>query len=98
MSDRIISTASYAAVFALLLGLLALTVAAAHLPLGEWSVVTALSIAAAKAVLIGLYFMHLRHADNLVRVFSLAGLFWLLLLMTLVMADYVTRPDLGSAF
>ena len=92
MPERIVSTTVYATVLAVLMGLLALTVYAAQFPLGEWSAVVALSIAAAKTLLIALFFMHWDRAGSLIRVFSLAGLLWLLLLMTLVLADYM-RPE-----
>ena len=43
-----------------LLVLLGLTVGAAYIPLGPFNTVTAMSIAVAKAIIIALYFMHLR--------------------------------------
>lgn len=53
--------------------------------------VAGLCIAAVKALLVALVFMRLRRETPLVRLFSAAGLFWLLLLMGLTLTDYLTR-------
>jgi cytochrome c oxidase subunit 4 len=80
-----------AAVLLSLLGLLAISVIAAHYPLGAWSSGVALSIAAMKAGLVAWYFMHLRDESNLIRVFSLAGVFCLMIMLTLLTTDYSDR-------
>jgi len=82
---------TYIKVWAALLGLLALTVGAAYVPLGPFNTITAMSIAVTKAVIIALYFMHLRYSPRLTWVFAGAGFFWLLLLFTLALSDYATR-------
>ena len=82
---------TYIKVWAALLGLLALTVGAAYIPLGPFNTITAFSIAVTKAVIIGLYFMHLRYSPRLMWVFAGAGFFWLLLLFTFALGDYATR-------
>lgn len=43
------------------------------------------------AALILSFFMGLRSADNLLRVFALAGAMWLTFMLTLTMADYSAR-------
>lgn len=83
--------AAHLLVFVALLGLLALTVAAAFWPLGPWSVVVALAIAAAKAALVMVFFMQLRHRSGLVSVFAIGGFFWLSILFALTYADLLTR-------
>lgn len=87
-------------VYLALLLLLGLTAGVAYLPLGHFNVVLALAIALAKAALIGLYFMELLAARKLVWVFAGAGLFWLGILFTLSLSDYLTRGWLpwGSGF
>jgi caa(3)-type oxidase subunit IV len=75
-----------------LLGLLVLTVAGAHLPLGSFNVVLALGIAATKALLVGLFFMHLRRPDPLLRLAASAAGLWILFLFALSFADLLTRP------
>jgi len=87
---------TYITVWAGLLILLGLTVGAAYVPLGPFNTITAVSIAVTKAVIIALYFMHLRYSPRLIWVFAGAGFFWLLILFTLAMGDYETRRWLPS--
>ena len=91
MSERIISERAYYAVFAALLVLTLTTYEAARADLGRWNTPVGLAIAAGKAVLIVLYFMHARYSTRLTRVVIGAGLFWLGILLVLTMSDYVTR-------
>jgi caa(3)-type oxidase subunit IV len=44
-----------------------------------------------KALLVALFFMHLRYREPAMRVFALAGLFSLVILFTLTLSDYLTR-------
>jgi cytochrome c oxidase subunit IV len=81
----------YLTVFAALMVLLVLTLVAAAFDLGEWNVVIAITIAVVKAVLIVLYFMHIRWGTSLVRVFAGAALFWLSILFILTLQDYLSR-------
>jgi cytochrome c oxidase subunit 4 len=83
--------AKLALVFAALMALLAVTVAAAFVHLGPWALPVTLAIAAVKATLVMLWFMHLRYERGLVRVFAGAGLLWLAILLLLTLADYLTR-------
>lgn len=76
---------------AALLVLLGAAVAAWKLDLGRAGLAVGLAIAAAKAVLIGAVFMELRTSRPLTTVFALAGLFWLAIMMTLTLADFLTR-------
>jgi cytochrome c oxidase subunit 4 len=82
---------SLALVFAALLALLALSAASSFLPPAPWKTVAGLAIAAAKTGLIALFFMRLRDRSGLTRIFAAAGLFWLGIFATLVLADYLTR-------
>ena len=86
---------TFTGVYLALLGLLALTVGLALLDLGIGNPVAALAIAAAKALLIAIFFMHLRRDDPVVRLAAVVGLAWLSLLLGLVLADYLTRPAAG---
>ena len=74
-----------------LLALLGATFGLAHLQLGAWKLAVSLAIAAAKVVLVALFFMHLRRASALVVVFALVALVWLAILFGLSGADYATR-------
>jgi cytochrome c oxidase subunit 4 len=74
--------------------LFALTVAtyyAAKIDLGIWNPVIALTIAVTKAVLVILFFMHVYYSSRLTKVTVGAGFFWLLLMITLSLLDYLTR-------
>jgi cytochrome c oxidase subunit 4 len=55
----------------------------------------ALGIAAAKATLVILYFMHVKGNTKLVPVVILSGLFFLFILFLFLAADYGTRGWLG---
>lgn len=85
----------YGLVYVCLIGLTAATVGAAFLDLGPMNNVVALGIAALKATLVGLYFMHLRWSSKLIGLTAFAGLFWLLTLIAGSLADYFTRGLLG---
>src|SRR5689334_6761518 len=73
--------------FAALMVLLVLTLVAAMFDLHEWNVVIAITIAVIKAVLVVLFFMHLRYSTKLVQVFGTAAVFWLLILFVLTFND-----------
>ncbi len=68
-----------------------LTWGIAFVDLGPWNPVIALTIACAKATLVILYFMHVRYGNKLTMVTVSAGFFWLLILITLSLSDYLTR-------
>ena len=84
-------TAYFAVWGALLLGTF-LTYEAAQLDLGPFNAAVALIIATTKALLVALFFMHLRGAsEKLLKVVVISTLFFLMILLTLSMADYGTR-------
>jgi cytochrome c oxidase subunit 4 len=78
-------------VFIALIALLALTASATLLPAGPWSLPIALGIATVKLGLIFFYFMQLRDRGGMIRIFAVAGFFWLVVAGTLIFADYLTR-------
>ena len=73
------------AIFLALLALTATTVAVAYLDLGRLNTVVALVIAFAKALLVALFFMHLRYSSQLTKIVVAAGLAWLAILLGLTM-------------
>jgi cytochrome c oxidase subunit IV len=81
----------YFAVFGALMLLTALTVFAAMQDLGPFNVVVALVIACTKAVLVVLFFMHVRHSPKLTWAVIAGGFVWLILLLTMTLIDYLTR-------
>ena len=93
-----ISVKSYVGVFVALLLLTGLTTAVAFVDLGSnLNVVAALAIAGGKAILVALYFMHLRHSSRLSWIFAGAGFFWLFIMIVLTMGDALTRNGFSSA-
>jgi cytochrome c oxidase subunit 4 len=79
------------AVWIALSALLAATVISAYIPLGAINTILNMAIAAAKVALILVFFMKLRSSSALIRLASLAGLFWLLFMFSLTAGDYLTR-------
>jgi cytochrome c oxidase subunit 4 len=76
--------------FALLVGT-ALTVWASFIDLGFWNPIIALAIATTKATLVVLYFMHVRYSSKLTMLTVVAGIFMFLTLVSLTLADYISR-------
>ncbi len=91
MSEEIVPVRTYVGVFVALLVLLGLTVAAAQIEHGTLNLVVGLSIACAKAGLIVLYFMHVRHSPTVIRLVAFAGVMWFTILMLFTMVDVMTR-------
>ena len=87
----IVPTKTYYQVFVALALLFVLTIAIAYIDLGPFNVFVALVIAIVKAVLVLLYFMHIRYSPRVMWIFAVGGFFWLIILFTLTMSDYLTR-------
>ena len=90
-----VSLKVYFAVFSALLVFTAVTVAVAYLDLGALNTVVALTIAAFKALLVLMYFMHLRYSSRLTWVFAATGFVWLALIIGLTMSDVISREWIG---
>lgn len=71
--------------------LLALTWTVGYVDLGAFNLVFALAISIGKALLVALFFMHLKGSSPLLRLAATAGLIWLLILLSLTLSDYFTR-------
>jgi cytochrome c oxidase subunit IV len=92
MSEHAHSRAFSIALGAGLLVLTAVTVKAAFIDLGAFNPVVALLIATIKATLVVLYFMHVKGAsEKLTGVVVLSGFFFLAIMLSLSLADYLTR-------
>ena len=81
----------YYMVFAALIVGTILTYAAALVDMGPLNNIVMLAIASAKATLVVLFFMHVRWSTRLTWVVAMSGFFWLLILFSLGMSDYLTR-------
>ncbi len=87
----------YFKIWAALLLLLAATWGVATQDLGRWNIVAAMSIAVVKLLLVILYFMHVRYTTRLTWLFVAAGFFWLGIMFTLTMGDYLSRGAFHQA-
>ena len=82
----------YWIVFAILMILLVLTVAVAYLHIDPTlAIIVAMTIAIVKAVLVVLYFMHVRYNSKLTWLFVISGFFWLIIMIGITLTDYKTR-------
>ena len=91
MSEHIVPTRTYYVIYAILLACTYLTWQVAVFDLGPLNTVAALTIAVFKAVLVILFFMHVKYATRLTRVVVVSGVFWLGILLALTFSDYLTR-------
>jgi cytochrome c oxidase subunit IV len=88
---HIVTPAQYSMVFAALLLGTALTVIAAEIDLGPLNPVIALGIASTKAVIVILFFMHVKYQSKLVKLTVASGFFTFLVLITMTLSDYMSR-------
>jgi len=91
MAEHIVTTRVYYTIFASLLTLTAFTVAVAYADLGPLNNVVMLAVAVTKASLVILYFMHVRYSPKLTWLVIGTGFFWLGAMITLTLADPLSR-------
>ena len=82
---------AYLGVVSCLFVFTAITVLAAFVDLGWVNTPVALTIAIFKASIVVLFFMHVRYNSPLMWVVSGSGFFFLLILLSLTLQDYVSR-------
>lgn len=82
-------------VWAALLILLGLTFILAYMPLGTFNIVAALGIAAIKVGLVAFLFMGLGRSSPLIRLASIVGILWVIVLFALTLSDSLTRFSIG---
>ena len=88
---HIVPVKIYYGIFAILLVLTGVTVAVAYLDLGRLNAVAAIAIACFKALIVVLYFMHVKYSTRLIKLTVIAGLYWLGIIFALTLGDYLTR-------
>jgi cytochrome c oxidase subunit 4 len=91
MSGHVAPVKLYLGVFGILMVGTFLTVVVAFYDLGALNNVVMLTIACAKALFVVLFFMHVRWSTRLTWVVVASGFFWLLIMFTFTMMDYLTR-------
>jgi len=87
----------YFAVFATLLVLTGVTVTAAYMNLGHWAAPVAVGIAAVKATLVVLYFMHVRYGSRLIALYAASGFLFLAILLGITMSEVAGRAPQPTA-
>jgi cytochrome c oxidase subunit 4 len=92
---HIVPVKIYVAVFLALIALTWVTAFVSTIDLGRLNIFVALSIAIFKASLVILFFMHVKYGTRLTKMIVLAGLYWLILLLFIAMADLWTRNWMG---
>jgi cytochrome c oxidase subunit 4 len=88
---HVVSPLEYSFVYAALIVGTVLTVIAAQFELGVFNPIVALGIACTKAVIVILFFMHVKYQSNLVKVTVGAGFFTFIVLITMTLVDYMSR-------
>ncbi len=105
MSEHVVPVRTYVAVFAALMVLTLLTVAAARVDLGApvvlgvalpSNVIVAMAIAVLKAVLVVLFFMHVKYSGRLVQLVVASAVAFLAILLLITLGDYWSRGWLGT--
>ncbi|HEV8537886.1 MAG TPA: cytochrome C oxidase subunit IV family protein [Bacteroidota bacterium] len=91
MPHHVIPQKIYILIFVTLICLTLITVDVAFYKFGWMSIYIAMAIATCKALIVVLYFMHVRYSPKLTWIFAGAGVFWLLIMFVLMVSDYVTR-------
>jgi len=90
-TEHVVPVGTYIAVFIALMVLTILTVAASRLDLGALNTPVALGIAVTKALLVILFFMHVKYGPRIIGLFVAGAFLWLFYLIAGTAADYISR-------
>ena len=88
---HVVSPMIYLGVFITLLIFTGLTVAASFVEMGVFNPIVALAIGCIKAVIVVLFFMHVKYRSKLTKLTVFAGIFTFLVLIGMTLADYFSR-------
>jgi len=91
MSEHLVPKRTYYVIYVILLFCTYLTWQVAYFDLGAMNTVAALAIAAFKATIVVLFFMHVLYSPRLTWAVVIGSLFWLGILLTLTFNDYLMR-------
>jgi len=91
IEHHVVQPRVYLYIFLALMAGTALTTAMAFINLGRLNPIIALAIACTKAVLVILFFMHVKYSSQLTKMTVMAGFFTFLILITMTMTDYISR-------
>jgi cytochrome c oxidase subunit 4 len=90
-SHHVVSPMIYVVILVALLVGTALTVGASYINLGIFNPIIALAIACTKAILVVLFFMHVKYSSKLTKLTVFCGIFTFLTLIGMTLADYISR-------
>jgi cytochrome c oxidase subunit 4 len=76
---------------AALMLLLALTWGVGYIDLGLFNLIIAMTISIAKALIVAMFFMHIKGSSRLLHLTATVGVIWLLIMLGLTLTDYFTR-------
>jgi cytochrome c oxidase subunit 4 len=88
---HVVSPVIYLIVFGALLVFTALTVGASYVEMGIFNPIAAILIACIKAVIVVLFFMHVKYSSKLTKLTVIAGIFTFVTLISMTLADYISR-------
>ena len=91
MAGHISPKSTYFTIFGALMVCTALTVVAAFINLGDLNFPVAITIALFKASLVILFFMHVKYSSRLTKLIVGVAFFFLGIMLTLTMTDYLSR-------
>ena len=91
VEHHIVTPLQYCFVFGTLLIGTAITVGAAYIELGVLNPIVALGIASFKAVVVILFFMHVKYQSRLVRLTVASGFLTFAVLIMMTLTDYMSR-------
>lgn len=86
----------YFSIFAALIVLTGVTVGITYVDLGELNLIVAMGIACTKALLVVVFFMHMRWSPRLTHVTAITAIAFLVILFAFTLSDYFSRGALGE--
>jgi len=91
LMEKVVAPKIYFRTCIALLALLALTWTIGYIDLGPFNLIVALAVSITKAIVIALFFMHIKGSSRLLHLAAVADVMWLLILIFLTLGDYFTR-------
>lgn len=91
MNHKVVPVRNYVLIFLILIALTFTTVMVSRIELGEYNFIVAITIAVIKAVLVILFFMHVKGSSAMTKLFVGAGFFWMAILLVFILSDYLSR-------
>jgi cytochrome c oxidase subunit 4 len=88
---HVVSPMVYLVILIALLVFTGLTVGASYIEMGVFNPIIAIAIAVIKATLVVLFFMHVKYSSKLTKLTVGAGIFTFLTLISMTLADYISR-------